>query len=94
MPVRLQIIEDGFVLHYTISDPWEVSELLTAYDEERAHRDSVAHVVHSINDLSGTRKIPRNWWSARQGPGLTHPRSGEMVFLAWLQASGSWSIPF
>ena len=80
MPVVLEIVEDGFVLHYTISDPWEVPDLLKAYDDERAHRDSVSHVVHSINDLSTARRIPKNWWSARQGPGLTHPRSGEMVF--------------
>ncbi len=81
MPVRLEIIEDGYVLHYTISDPWEISDLLKAYDQERAYRDSVALVVHSLNELSGVQKVPPSWWIARQGPGLTHPRSGEMVFV-------------
>ncbi len=81
MPIQIEVIEEGFVLHYMISDPWDVPELLKTFEEERAYRDSVSHVVHSINDFSGARKIPANWWSARQGPGLTHPRSGEMVFI-------------
>src|SRR5262249_33371736 len=69
-----------YILHYTIVDPWEIPDLLEAYKKEHAFRDSTDHVVHSVNDLSRARRIPENWWNARHGTGLTHQRSGEMIF--------------
>ncbi len=81
MPVTLELAEDGYVLHYTIVDPWEVSELLDSYKKELAYRDTTPHIMHSLTDFSKARRIPKNWWSLRNGPGLTHPRGGEMVFV-------------
>jgi hypothetical protein len=80
MPVTLELAEDGYVLHYAIVDPWEVSELLELYKKEREYRDSTPHIMHSFTDFSRARRIPKSWWSLKNGPGLTHPRGGEMVF--------------
>lgn len=79
MPVTLEPIEDGYVLHYIISDPVNIYELMNVYKDERAYRDKAQHIVHSINDLSRVRRIPPNWLRLRSGPGLSHPRSGEIV---------------
>jgi hypothetical protein len=79
MPVTLELIEDGYVLHYTISDPWESADLMNMYPKELAYRDSTPHVIHSITDLSASRRIPKNWLQLRAGPGINHPRGGEIV---------------
>jgi hypothetical protein len=31
--------------------------------------------------MSSIRRIPPNWLVAKAGPGLTHPRSGRMLFV-------------
>lgn len=79
MPVDLEMKEDGYLLCYKIADPWSVNELLTAYAKEQELRDSTPHTVHSLSDFTKARRVPKNWLSARSGPGLKHPRSGEMV---------------
>ena len=51
------------------------------YDEERDYRDSIPHTLHAIIDMSKVKRIPPNWLVAKAGPGLTHPRSGYMLFV-------------
>ncbi len=81
MPVELKIEENGHLIHYTFTDPWEITDLLAAYRKEEEYRNSVNYTVHSLTELSKMRRIPRNWLEARQGPGMKHPRSGEMVIV-------------
>lgn len=81
MPVELEFILDQRVLVYQISDPFEIEELMEAYDQEKAFRDSMPHVVHSIVDMSGLTKIPRSWLTAKAGPGFSHPRSGIIMLV-------------
>jgi hypothetical protein len=81
MPVTVELDYDGYILHYKITDPLDLTDLLKAYDVERELRDATPHVLHSINDFSELRQIPKNWLQARSGPGLKHPRAGEMIFI-------------
>ena len=81
MPVLIQFSDDKRYIIYTISEPLEMNDLMRAYEQERAFRDSVFHPVHSIVDMSDMSRIPPNWLTARAGPGLTHPRSGDMLFV-------------
>ena len=81
MPVQFKIEDDGWIIHYSITDPMDIPELLAAYKQERAHRDATPHLVHSITNMSGVRRIPRNFMSAGSGPGLKHPRSGELIIV-------------
>lgn len=81
MTVKFEVTNDGYLIRYTIADPLDMNELMQAYTQEQAHRDSVPHVVHSLNDFSNMRRIPKNWLTARSGPGLKHPRAGEMIFV-------------
>lgn len=81
MPVSLEVGNDGRVLYYQIADPWEIEDLMAAYTKEKQIRDEAPHVVHSVSNFSHARRIPKNWWQARYGPGLKHPRAGEMVFV-------------
>lgn len=79
MPVHVILSDDKRYLIYNFEEPLKIGELLEAYQVEREYRDSIPYILHSIIDLSGVRGIPRNWLIAKAGPGLTHPRSGEIL---------------
>jgi hypothetical protein len=81
MPVQLQFSENKRYIIYKLSDPLDMNELQRVYQDEKAYRDSVEHTVHSIVDMSRVKGIPRNWLTAKSGPGLKHPRSGKMLFV-------------
>lgn len=81
MPVKIDLIEDGYVIFYEIADPFEIEDLLTAYQQESEYRNATTHTMHSLTDFTQMRRIPKNWLQARHGPGLKHPRSGEMIFV-------------
>lgn len=81
MSVNVRVSEDGYYLIYSFEEPLEISELMEAYREEKAFRDAADHTMHSIVDMSSIRRIPPNWLVAKAGPGLTHPRSGRMLFV-------------
>ncbi len=85
MPVSVRISDDQSHLIYELSDPLQVNELMKAYDNEKEIRDSIAHTLHSIVDMSNFHRIPRNWLIAKAGPGLTHPRSGYMLIVGITQ---------
>ena len=79
MPVTVELTYEDYVLHYEFTDPWDIPDLIKAFEEESKLRESVDHTLHSIIDFSKTRSIPRNWLQARRGPGLTHAKTGELV---------------
>ncbi|MBZ0291770.1 MAG: hypothetical protein K8L99_04310 [Anaerolineae bacterium] len=81
MPVNVELSENKRYIIYNIIEPLVMEELLDAYKQEKVYRDSIPHVMHSIVDMSQIRKIPREWLTAKSGPGLTHPRSGTMLFV-------------
>lgn len=81
MPVQLQLSDDRRYLVYTITEPFKLDDLMLAYQEERRLRDSVPYTLHSITDMSGMKRIPPNWLTAKAGPGFTHPRSGEILIV-------------
>jgi hypothetical protein len=81
MSVQLHLSEDRRYLIYTITEPFNLDELLLAYTQERSLRDSIPYTLHSITDMSGVKRIPPNWLTAKAGPGLTHPRSGEILIV-------------
>jgi hypothetical protein len=81
MPVEIQFSPDKRYIIYKLSDPLDMNDLQRSYVTEKEFRDSVEHTVHSIVDMSGIKGIPRNWLSAKTGPGLKHPRSGKMLFV-------------
>ncbi len=81
MPVHVRLSEDQYYLIYTFEEPIEIKELMEAYKEEQAFRDAAPHTLHSIVNLSSIKRIPPNWLLAKAGPGLTHPRSGRMLFV-------------
>ncbi len=81
MPIELSFHEDGHIIEYRLTEPLDISELSALFETDTQHRDSVDFTVHSITDCSQLRSLPRNWLGAKSGPGLHHPRSGEIVIV-------------
>jgi len=81
MPVSVQLSDDQSHLIYELQDPMKIDDLMEAYDIEKKVRDSIPYTLHSIVDMTQVRRIPRNWLTAKAGPGLTHPRSGYMMIV-------------
>jgi hypothetical protein len=81
MPVYIEFSDDKSHIIYEFAEPLEMRELLEAYQKEKAYRDAVQHTVHSIVDMSKIKRVPPNWLTAKAGPGLTHTRSGRMLFV-------------
>jgi hypothetical protein len=81
MPVDLQLDASQRRLTYGFTDPLTIEQLLEAYDRERALRDSSPHIIHSITDFTGLKRIPPRWLTAKAGPGFTHPRAGYILFV-------------
>ncbi|MDZ4768923.1 MAG: hypothetical protein SGJ24_07330 [Chloroflexota bacterium] len=81
MPVDVNLSSDQRHLTYDFTEPLTIEELLKAYEKERAFRDASPLHLNSIVDMSKVRRIPPRWLTAKAGPGFTHPRTGEMLFV-------------
>lgn len=81
MPVNVRLSENQYYLIYEFEEPLNIQELMKAYKEEKQLRDSLPYTLHSLVDMSDMKRIPPNWLVAKTGPGLTHPRSGRMLFV-------------
>jgi len=80
--ITMELVENGHVAHYKISDPWTVSELVAFYPQETVYRDAVKYKIHAFADLTQAHKTPPNMLAARKGnPSLTHPNSGQLVLV-------------
>ncbi len=82
MPVILSFCEDGYVVYVAVEDPWAVNDILSLYEQEKAHYDKVSHKVHALYNLSKVRQMPTNALAAARGnPALYHPNRGQMAIV-------------
>ena len=82
MPIRLDILEDGWIVRYAFERPWTVPELTSLYPQDIAYRRSVNHSVHWLFDLRFSKQLPPpTIFTARFGaPPVLYPETGEVVF--------------
>ncbi len=69
----------GIIFAYT--DAATLSEVMSFYEANRAHRDSRKHTVHCLLDVREMDKILEGVLRTRAGHGFTHPRSGQIVLV-------------
>ena len=82
MPVSMEIRENGHVIYFLVTDPWQVSELAPLYAEENSYRDTVNFKVHTFLNFSQVNHIPTQIMSAKRGaPDPTHPSSGVIILV-------------
>lgn len=79
MPVRQEICENGHVVAYYISDPWQIDDLINFFPEDSAYRTAAGHKVHTLVNVENMHVIPPGAIQTRHAPALIHPNSGEFV---------------
>ncbi len=79
MPVRQEIQENGHLIAYRISDPWQIDDLIKFFPEDRVYRSTARHKVHTLVDVQTMRYVPPGAIRTRFAPALIHPNSGEFV---------------
>lgn len=53
MPITINLIEDGHIVHYTVSDPWTTDEILPAKAHSHEVFGGARHTLHALADLRG-----------------------------------------
>jgi hypothetical protein len=80
MPITLEPIENGHVLLYTFTDPWQVDDLTVFYAKVNGYLDETTYAVHSMADLRASKGlVPQGMLRARSGLNLSHPNNGYVV---------------
>ena len=82
MPIKLELRENDRVLYYEVTDPWNMNDLRTLYDENKAIRDQHNYTIHAIVNVIKARNIPQNLLNARTySPDAMHPRAGYIILV-------------
>lgn len=82
MPVNMNIIENGRIIHYEYIDPWTFDDLLPLYAQVEKHLDRVAYKVHLLVDVRQMKNAPSNILKARREDAwLTHPNGGYVAVI-------------
>jgi hypothetical protein len=79
MPVTIEYVENGRVLLYTFSDPWDANELAASYAGTREYLGKAHHKVHTLVDVRSARRVPSRVMDLRRGPDWSHPNSGHVA---------------
>jgi hypothetical protein len=79
MPATLDIREEGRVLVFTLTDPWELSDLISLGMRGRMHMDRATDKIYRLYDLRGTQHIPAGMSQAHSLISFKHSRSGELI---------------
>jgi hypothetical protein len=79
MPANLEFIEDGHIGLTTITDPWEINDLMGIVKKGAEFRDQAKHIVHSLVDLSAIQNIPSQIIQAPVSVVFKHRNSGYMA---------------
>jgi hypothetical protein len=80
MPVQLDILENGHVLRYNLSDPWTYEDYEPILERDIAHRESVDHKVHNLT-IAKIRTVPTGALRARSNPAFNHRTAGHLLMI-------------
>src|SRR5215467_10874218 len=82
MPVTLNLIEDGHIIHITITDPWKTSEITTLYPLVEATLNKAHYKIHTLADVSQTKQAPGNIFKSRlANANYSHPNTGVIAIV-------------
>jgi hypothetical protein len=76
MPAHLEVKEDDRVLHYTVSEPWTLNDMLELNRQARDVYEAANHKVHVLVNVSAVGNVPPGFVRARSNPDFTHPNAG------------------
>lgn len=80
MPIELDILENGHVLRYLMTDPWTIEDYEPILERDIMHRESVNHKVHNLT-IAKLRTVPAGALRARNAPTFNHPTAGHLAMV-------------
>src|SRR5258708_14506833 len=80
MPVSLELIENGRVFRYVISDRWRISDFTATFPQAKAVLDAAQHPVHGVVNLYAAAKDPIGVLNIRKHPSFSHVNGGYTAF--------------
>jgi hypothetical protein len=81
MPATAELLEEGHILKYVVSDPWTMDDIYHITREGKQVYDNSPHRVHLIVDVTQTHRVPPSFLSVRNVPDLNHPNSGHIAVI-------------
>ena len=79
MPAQVALEENGYLLHYTYSDPWTIAEMEQVNGESLKYYNEAKHKLHVLVDIRGSKNAPSGMLRARNNPDLKHPNGGQIA---------------
>ena len=82
MPITIEPREDGRILYYTFANPWNLADVVDAFDKDQAYRDRATGTVHALADVSTIFLIPPGSISVgRRAPSFLHRTKGQIAIV-------------
>ena len=82
MPITMQPLESGHILHVKFIDPWTLIDVQNMYKTEQVYRDDSKFIMHTLIDIMELHKIqPSTLTIGRRSPTFNHPRHGHIVIV-------------
>lgn len=81
MPATADLIENGHVLKYVVTEPWSMEDIYHITRRGKQVYDTSPHRIHLLADVTGIRKVPPGFLSVRHVPDLNHPNSGHIALV-------------
>src|SRR5260221_9212873 len=76
MPVNMEMIENGRVIRYVISDPWRIVDFTATFPEAKTILDAALYPVHGVVNLYAAAKDPMGVLNVRKHPSFSHVNGG------------------
>lgn len=90
MPINLELIENGHILHFQIDGTWTPEEIVSGKEKVRRIFQDARHTLHALVDLRRARvSIPLLMASQQVIGGEPLPNSGQITVIgvSWIMRS-------
>ena len=79
MPISVELVENGRILHYIFVDPWTLNDMQEVNRKASEYYDAAGHTIHVLLDVGKVRTLPSGFMRARHNPDVTHPNAGQIA---------------
>ncbi len=79
MPTKVELRENGRVLHYIFTEPWTLKDMEEAAAKARTYYDAADRKLHVLFDARAISSLPSGLLRARNNPDMRHPNSGHIA---------------
>jgi hypothetical protein len=90
MPINLELLENGHILHFQVDGAWTPEEIVAGKEKVRRIFQEARHIVHALVDLRKARvSVPLLMASQQVIGGEPLPNSGQIAVIgvSWIMRS-------